>query len=65
MHPETKKLIRALLAWCQAQRGRRSQLARQLGVSPGTVGDWISGRRMPSLDQGNQIKAIIARRGRK
>jgi hypothetical protein len=62
MHPETEKLIRELEAWCRQVYGRRSGLARLLDVSPGTVGDWISGRRMPTLDQGNEIKRIIRRR---
>ena len=36
-----------------------SQLARALGVSPGTLGDWMSGRRHPRPDQWRAARNLI------
>jgi DNA-binding transcriptional regulator YdaS (Cro superfamily) len=62
MHRRTEQLIAKLKAWCDVKYGRRSAIARELGVSPALVTDWLKGRRMPSYDQGVRIEEIIRRK---
>jgi len=40
-----------LKAWCQAEEGRASQLAKGVGVSRPVVSFWTTGRRYPTLEQ--------------
>jgi transcriptional regulator with XRE-family HTH domain len=61
MHPRTKETLAALEAWTQGGFGRRSQIARALGVSPSTVTSWLKGRRNLSADQLFQIEDFLAR----
>src|SRR5262249_51556128 len=58
MDPE-EKLLSDLRAWARAEYGRPAFLARKLGVSPGLLSHWITGRRTPSLHHGLAIQAFL------
>jgi len=62
MHRRTKELIAKLKTWCDGAYGRRSAIARELGISPSLISDWLNGRRMPTYDQGVQIEELIRRK---
>jgi transcriptional regulator with XRE-family HTH domain len=58
---ESVKLIKKLKTWCDAQRGRRSEMARRLDVPRQRLTDWTSGRKLPTLEQGLQIAEFLRR----
>jgi hypothetical protein len=58
---ESVKLIEKLKTWADAERGRRSEIARMLGVPRQRLTDWISGRKSPTLEQGLRIYAFLKR----
>ena len=64
MPPRTDKLLAAIKEWCDAERGRRSALARLIGTSPQTVTHWFAGRKTPTLEQGLAIQEILKGRER-
>jgi transcriptional regulator with XRE-family HTH domain len=53
MPPRTDRLIAELKAWCDQRRGRRTQLAKFLGIAPQTVTDWFTPKRkkQPTAEQ--------------
>jgi DNA-binding transcriptional regulator YiaG len=57
--PRTDELLAAIKAWCDVERGRRSELARIVGTSPQTVTHWFAGRKTPTLEQGLAIQEIL------
>lgn len=59
MHPRTKETLAALKVWTEGEFGRKSQLARALGVSPSLVTDWLNTRRNLSADQIFQIQDFL------
>jgi transcriptional regulator with XRE-family HTH domain len=61
---ETEKLIADLKAWADAEYGRRSELARMLGVSRQRITDWLAGRKLPTLEQGLKLQAFLRRQRR-
>ena len=63
-HPKTVQLLVTLKEWCDQQYGRRSEVARFLGVSPSLVTDWLMLRRTPSLDQGYFISDFLRKQAR-
>ena len=58
---EVEKLIEDLRAWVDVERGRRSDLARELGVPRQRITDWLSGRKAPTLEQGLRLANILRR----
>jgi transcriptional regulator with XRE-family HTH domain len=60
----TEKLIADLKAWVDAERGRRAEIARTLGVPRQYVTDWLSGRYTPSLEHGLRLQAFLKKRRR-
>jgi transcriptional regulator with XRE-family HTH domain len=62
---ESERLIAELKAWADEKYGRRSELARMLGLSPQLVSDWIAGRKMPTLDVGLQLQAFLKKQRRR
>jgi transcriptional regulator with XRE-family HTH domain len=57
--PEVKRLLGDLKKWVKGARGRQSQVARVIGVDPRRVGDWLSGRVLPSLAMGLRVRAFL------
>ena len=41
------------------QRRTQRWLASQIGVSENTIGNWISGKTKPSIDQAQQIASLL------
>ena len=58
MHPQ-EKLLNDLRAWARAEHGRDALLARELGVSPGLLSHWLTGRRTPTLRDGLAIQEFL------
>jgi hypothetical protein len=48
---ESTRLITELKDWADKKFGRRSELARMLGLSPQLVSDWFAGRKTPTLER--------------
>jgi hypothetical protein len=61
---ESEILIAELKAWADAKYGRRSAIARMLGLSPQLVSDWLAGRKTPTLDTGFQLQAFLKKQRR-
>ena len=61
---EYEKLIRELIEWTSAERGRQQQLAEHLKVSRKTVNSWVKRTRRPSIELFFQIKAFLHRQRR-
>jgi transcriptional regulator with XRE-family HTH domain len=51
MLSRTETLISELHAWCDADYGRRSEIARILGVSAQTVSNWLARRTTPGSEE--------------
>ena len=64
MPPRTDELLAAIKAWCDEERGRRSELARMIGTAPQTVTHWFAGRKTPTLEQGLAIQEILKTAGK-
>jgi DNA-binding transcriptional regulator YdaS (Cro superfamily) len=58
---EYQEVLRELAQW-GAVRGRKQQLADEMGVSHALVSLWIIGKRPLSLEQWISIKKIIRRK---
>jgi transcriptional regulator with XRE-family HTH domain len=56
---ESTRLITELKDWADKKFGRRSELARMLGLSPQLVSDWFAGRKTPTLDVGLQLQEFL------
>ena len=61
---ESELLIAELRAWADEKYGRRSELARMLGLSPQLVSDWFAGRKTPTLDTGLKLQRFLKRQRR-
>jgi hypothetical protein len=59
MHPKTKKLLSELKDWCDQGFGRRSEVARLLGVPRSLITEWFANTRIPNLDQGFVIQDFL------
>jgi transcriptional regulator with XRE-family HTH domain len=44
------------------ERGRQTELARAMGVSPQTLANWLAGRKTPSLQKFLALQAFLERR---
>lgn len=64
-HPKTKAVLDRVRVWCDAEYGRRSFLAKELGVSPSLVTDWLAGRRAPDADHVFALADLIAKSRKK
>jgi DNA-binding transcriptional regulator YiaG len=64
--PRTDKLLAETKEWCDAQHGRRSELARAVGTSPQIVTDWLAEKRRktPTLEQGLAILELLKKERR-
>ena len=47
----TQQLLDELKTWCDAERGRRIEVAKLCGVSPQSVTNWFSGVQQPTAEQ--------------
>jgi len=56
---ESTRLITELKDWADKKFGRRSELARMLGLSPQLVSDWFAGRKTPTLDVGLRLQEFL------
>lgn len=67
--PELKKLMAQLKAWCDEERGRQVQLARELEVEPRVsrhlVNDWLFERKTPSLEQYFALQDFLRKQQRR
>jgi hypothetical protein len=59
--PEIKTLMAELKRWSSEKHGRQTELAREIGVSPKLVSDWIALRRPPSLNQYLKLQDFLKR----
>jgi hypothetical protein len=64
IHPKTKKLISELKDWCDQEYGRRSEVARAIGVVPSLFTEWLAARRTPDMDQGFLIEDFLRKHRR-
>jgi DNA-binding XRE family transcriptional regulator len=51
--------MKELNAWANQESGRRSDLAKHLGVSRQTVTNWLAGRRNPRLVYWLKLKKFL------
>lgn len=59
-YPLVEELLDGLRQWCDQQRGRKSEVARKLGVSPQTVTDWLNHhRKQPTGEQALLIQQFL------
>ena len=59
MLSKTDSLISELEQWCDAEHGRRSELARILNVKPQTVGNWLARKNNPGSEETLTIIAFL------
>jgi DNA-binding XRE family transcriptional regulator len=57
--PEVARLLSDLKKWCDAKHGRRTYLAKIIGVDRKRISDWFAGRVLPSLSAGLKIKTFL------
>jgi hypothetical protein len=50
MLSKTDNLLSELQRWCDAEHGRRSEVARILDVKPQTVSNWLTRKNTPSSE---------------
>jgi DNA-binding XRE family transcriptional regulator len=62
MPTRTEKLIDELREWCDSERGSRSKVAREIGVSPQTIWNILDGRQMPTSEQALHIQELLRTR---
>jgi DNA-binding transcriptional regulator YiaG len=55
----SERLRAELKAWCDQKRGRRAEIVRMMNVSPQLVSDWVTGRKIPTLDDGLKLMAFL------
>jgi len=65
--PKTQQLIEQLRAWCDEPGGwgRRSQVARLLGVPRSDVTHWLSGRQGPTAEQALALLEFLKQQQKK
>jgi hypothetical protein len=57
--PEVRRLLSDLKKWCDGERGRKTTIARAIGVDRRRVTDWLRGRVLPSLAMGLRVRAFL------
>ena len=62
MGPRTQKLINQLEAYCNSRRGRRSRVARTLGLQRQTLTHWFAHRKIPTSEQVLMIQELLLSR---
>jgi transcriptional regulator with XRE-family HTH domain len=67
MSQRLKMLLAEARAWCDAEYGRRSELARLLGVSRQAISAWFSPnqKKSPTADQALELAAFLKSHARK
>lgn len=53
------RFLAELKRWCDAERGRRSSLAREIKVPPQLVTDWFAERKTPTWEQWLRIQSFL------
>ena len=61
----TKRLLLELKAWCENERGRKSQVAKFLGIRPQALSNLFAGRQQLTGEQTLMIQEFLKRRLRK
>jgi transcriptional regulator with XRE-family HTH domain len=56
---ESEKIIGELKAWVNGARGRRVEIAKELGKSPQLISDWLAGRAAPRLDEAFKLREFL------
>jgi predicted transcriptional regulator len=60
----SQQLLEKLETWCNQKYGRKTKVAKLLGVSPQVVNDWFvkdpNKRSMPTWDTGRNIEEFVA-----
>jgi len=59
MSTRTRKLLAQAENWCDAEYGRRSHLAREIGAAPQAVTNWFKGRNSPTSEQALAILEFL------
>ena len=59
MSERLSKLLTELQEWCDAERGRRLELSKRLGVSRQAIHAWLAGVSIPSGEQVLEIQEIL------
>jgi hypothetical protein len=49
--PKTQKILDELKAYCDAERGRRTEVAEKIGISRQALANWFYGRQQPTSEQ--------------
>ena len=57
--PEVARLLADLKKWCDGKHGRRTYIAKLIGVDRKRISDWFAGRVLPSLSAGLKIKTFL------
>jgi hypothetical protein len=57
--PEVARLLSDLKQWCDEKHGRRTYIAKLIGVDRKRISDWFAGRVRPSLSAGLKIKTFL------
>ena len=60
MPPRTQKILDELKAWCDEERGRRTEASRALGVTTQAITDWFGKRRQPTAEQILAVQEFLA-----
>jgi transcriptional regulator with XRE-family HTH domain len=61
MPPRTQKLLDELRAYCDKQRGRRTEIAKLIGIKRQSITDWFSGRQQPTAEQILEVQEFLAK----
>jgi len=59
MLTRVQRLLAKAEKWCDAEYGRRSQLAREIGAAPQAVTNWFKGRNTPTGEQALAIQGFL------
>ena len=65
---EAKALVDALRDWCGDKRenyGRRAEIAKAIGVTRGSIGDYLSGRSVPGYNVGLKLREFLEKEKRR
>jgi hypothetical protein len=64
--PRTDNLLAEIKEWCDAQYGRRSELAKAAGTTPQIVTDWFASprRKTPTAEQALAILELLKKERR-
>jgi hypothetical protein len=57
--PEVARLLSDLKKWCDEKHGRRTYIAKIIGIDRKRISDWFAGRVSPSLSAGLKIKTFL------